>query len=352
MKLRPGSRLLVVRTDRLGDVILSLPVVTALKEAYPGCSLALLTSPPIAPLVQHHPDLDEVLVDDPAHAHRGVAGWLRLVRSLRARDFDVAILLHPTLRLALALAASVPVRLGTAYRAYSLLFTTRVPVHRKDVARHEVDLNLDLVAPLLARPPRVVFKIPSDAQAEARVAELLRPLNPSQKLVVIHPGSGGSARDWPVEHFAFLADRLRTKLGAAVVVTGSQGESPLVARMYDLCRQKPLRLDGRTSLKELAALLRRADLVISNSTGPLHLAVAVGTDVIGLYCRMRACGPERWGPYGRPDSVLTPEVAQCDRCPGPQCPHWDCMAAISVDSAFSLAARKLAAAHLRHEAQA
>ncbi|MDZ7393177.1 MAG: glycosyltransferase family 9 protein [candidate division KSB1 bacterium] len=349
MNTNRGRKFLVVRTDRLGDLILSLPVLTALKEAHPGCHVTLLTSPPIAPIVNDYPDLDEVLVDEVEGQHHGITGWFRLVRSLRKRAFDAAVLLHPTLRLALALAASVPQRVGTAYRAYSFLFTERVPVHRKAVPRHELDLNLDLVAPLAPRPSRVAFKIPKDPETEARVTGMLGTwLTSAHKLVVIHPGSGGSARDWPVEHFARLADRLSTELHAAVVITGTAGERPLVDRLYELCRQKPLRLDGRTTLKELAALVSMADLVISNSTGPLHLAVAMGTEVVGLYCRMRACGPERWGPYGRLDSVLTPEVEPCDHCTGAKCPHWDCMAAISVDQAFALAARKLAASHSRH----
>lgn len=342
------KRFLVVRTDRLGDLILSLPVLSALKQAYPGCVVGLLVAVQTAPLVEGHPDVDVLLRDDPRSEHRGMRGLARLVRQVRMGQFDTAILLHPTLRLALALAAArIPQRLGTAYRPYSLLFTHRVPVHRKGVARHELDLNFDLLSPIAPRPAQVAFKIPVTDEARAHVRHLLAPLRPRQtgKLVVIHPGSGGSARDWPLEHFARLADELTRQLNATVVVTGSAQESLLVDRLWRLCQQKPFRLDGRTSVKELAALLGEADLVVSNSTGPLHLAVAVGTKVIGFYCRIRACAPERWGPYGHPDSVLTPEVQPCERCTGARCPDWDCMSSISVEQALALAARKLNEPH-------
>ncbi|MBC7186040.1 MAG: glycosyltransferase family 9 protein [Calditrichaeota bacterium] len=342
------KRFLVVRTDRLGDLILSLPVLSALKQAYPGCVVGLLVAAQTAPLVEGHPDVDILLTDDPHTEHRGIRGWARLVGQLRMGRFDTAILLHPTLRLALALtAARIPQRLGTAYRAYSLLFTHRVPVHRKGVARHELDLNFDLLSPIAPRPAQVAFNIPVTEEARAHVRHLLAPLRSRHagKLVVIHPGSGGSARDWPLEHFARLADELTRQLNATVVVTGSAQESQLVDRLWQLCQQKPFRLDGRTSLKELAALLGEADLVVSNSTGPLHLAVAVGTEVIGFYCRIRACAPERWGPYGRPDSVLTPEVEPCERCTGARCPDWDCMSSISVEQALALAARKMNEPH-------
>lgn len=343
-------KFLVVRTDRLGDLILSLPVTTALKEAYPGCSVALLVSPHTAPLVNHHPDVDLLLVDDAAGSHKGVRGWLRVVRQIRAGQFDTAVLLHPTLRLSLALAAArIPVRVGTAYRVYSFLFTTPVRVHRRAVARHELDLNFDLLAPLAPRPPRVEFKIPIDPEARAKVQHLLAPLRtrPGRKLVAVHPGSGGSARDWPVDRFADLVDALHRHFDAGVIITGSAQESSLVGRLCQLCQTKPFRLDGGTTLKELAALLAEVDLLVSNSTGPLHLAVAVGTEVIGLYCPIRACAPERWGPYGRPQSVLTPKADACDRCTGRRCPHWDCMATISVEEVFAAVARKLEDSHCR-----
>ncbi len=348
-------KFLVVRTDRLGDLILSLPVTTALKQAYPGCAVGLLTSPHTAPLVERHPDVDLLLVDDAAGSHRGIRGWLKLVAQIRAGQFDTAVLLHPSLRLSLALAAArIPERVGTAYRAYSLLFTTRVRVHRRGVAHHELDLNFDLLAPLAPRPPRVEFKIPIDTEARARVQQLLAPLRTrtERKLVVVHPGSGGSARDWPVDRFAGLVDALHRRLDAEVIITGSAQESPLVSRLCQLCQTKPFRLDGGTTLKELAALLAEADLLVSNSTGPLHLAVAVGTEVVGLYCPIRACAPERWGPYGRPQSVLTPRVDACDRCTGRRCPHWDCMAMISVEEVFAAVARKLGGPHCRERKNA
>ena len=137
------DRILVVRTDCIGDVVLSLPVVTALRRAYPGAYLAMLVHPGIRGIVEHHPDLDGVLWDGAGET--GFRGFFRLLGEIRRGKFDVALLLHPTLRLAVVLAlAGIPVRVGTGYRFYAFLFNRRVWEHRKDSRRHEVEYNLSL----------------------------------------------------------------------------------------------------------------------------------------------------------------------------------------------------------------
>ena len=326
-------RVLLVRTDRLGDVILSTPVATLLKLAHPDAQVHMLVRAAVAPLVRLHQDVDQVL-ELPDRS-----GLTDLVHLFRADAPDAVVLLHPTFELALAAwLARIPRRIGTRYRAYSFLLNERVPVHRKRSGKHELELNVDTAAPLglaeiEAARPLFRFRIP--AEVEERAAARLRELGAAEgeRGVVLHPGSGGSARDWPVRRFAELARLVHGAGLGPIWVTGTAREKSLVDELERLSGVPLRRLEGRLNLPELAAVLKHARAVVANSTGPLHLAVAVGTPVVGLYCPIGPCHPRRWGPYGRPDAVLVPPVPECDRCTE-SCVHYDCMLKISAEQVF------------------
>ncbi len=338
-----NQRFLVVRTDRIGDVVLSTPVLTAIKSSYPGAYVAMLVREYTREVVADHPDLDEVIIDDPNGCHRGFGLW-RLASQLKEHRFDVALVLHPTFRLAfLSWLAGIPVRAGSGYRAYSFLFNRKIYQHRKNSGRHELDLNLEMAAGIGATIDCVQFKFHIPNQAEAKVADLLEQngISDSRPFVVIHPGSGGSALDWPAEKFGQLADAIQKTLEIPVVITGIKAEAELVSRVQAAAGSPVLRAQGISTIKELAALLRRASLVVANSTGPLHIAVAVGTEVIGLYCPIAPCLPERWGPYHRPNSVIMPPVQLCEKCKPDRCEHGNCMELITVQQVFELAREKL-----------
>ncbi|MDZ7374572.1 MAG: glycosyltransferase family 9 protein [candidate division KSB1 bacterium] len=321
-------RVLLVRTDRMGDVILSTPVATLLKEAHPDWQVDMLVSAWLAPLVRIHRDVDAVLTCQPERQR-----VRDLAHELRLRKYDAAVLLHPKPALAFALwLARIPLRIGTRYRAYSFLLNRRVAVHRKHSPLHELELNVLTAAPLGLAPiahvnPLFRFSVPEEAEAAVSAKLEAAGAEPNARPIVVHPGSGGSARDWPIDRFAeLLRDLAELSLGS-VVVTGSSTERTLVDTLVALSQTPLVRLDGQLSVVELAALLRRARLVVANSTGPLHLAVAMGTPVVGLYCPVGPCHPRRWGPYGRPNAVVMPEVPECSRC-RKSCPYYDCMASI------------------------
>ena len=300
------KRFLVIRTDRMGDVILSTPVLTEIKKKFNSPYIAMLLNPYTKDLVSGHPDVDKIILDDLHGIHKGFAGLIRLVKELKKYRFDAALVLHPTPRLALlCFLAGIPVRVGTGYRFYSILFNKKIYQHRKTSGKHELDLNLEIVAAVGARPGNVSFKFFIPEHADQKINGLLRDKNISGQFIVLHPGSGGSALDWPADNFARLAAQIQNNLKIPVVATGSTSESSLID-LIEKQAKNIIRLEGQLNIKELAALLKKSSLVVANSTGPLHLAVAVGAEVIGLYCTKTACGPERWGPYHRPDSVITP----------------------------------------------
>jgi ADP-heptose:LPS heptosyltransferase len=132
-----------------------------------------------------------------------------------------------------------------------------------------------------------------------------------------------------------------------VIFTGAKNESFLIDKIFQHATQPHIRLDGKLDLKQLAALLKKSELIVANSTGPLHLAVAVGTEVVGLYCPDRACHPNRWGPYRQIKSVIMPPLEKCERCNKTKCEHFNCMELISVEQVFTKVKNKMSKSKVR-----
>ena len=341
---QPG-RILVIRTDRIGDTLLSTPALSALRERYPASRIAMLVTPYTQQVIAGHPALDGTLIDDRTGLHRGLAGFLRLAKTLRNECFDTAIVLHPTLRLALlCLLCGIPTRVGTGYRAYSFLFNRRVYEHRKDARRHEVALNLSLVFALTGEvaKPEPILIIPDEAHNVITKRLGKWGIGPDEPVVTLHPGSGGSARSWPAASYARLGQKLMD-MGIRVVLTGGPGERPLVEGIAVTMTPPPFVTVDDLTIKELAALLAKSRLCITNSTGPLHMAAAVKTPTVALFCPITPCSPTRWGPYGDGHVVMQPDVPACPKCIETACPYFDCMERISVDSVFQAAQEILAA---------
>jgi ADP-heptose:LPS heptosyltransferase len=232
-------------------------------------------------------------------------------------------------------------RIGTGYRWYSFLFNQRVFEHRKTAARHEAEYNLRLLRPLGIGATEIKFHFALPNAERERIEAKLNNLGVDANPIILHPGSGGSSRDWPPEHFAQLADLARHALGAQVILTGAPAEENLIAAIQRQTKSQPLSLCGRLSIIELAVLCQRAAVFVSNSTGPLHLAVMVGTPVVAFYPPIRAARPERWGPYGRLADVLMSQQAECMRCRKSPARVCDCMRAITVELAFKKVQEKL-----------
>jgi len=321
------KKILLVRTDRIGDVVLSLPAAAMIKGSLPGVQVHFLTRGYTAPLAAMSSEVDEVVVDEGGN-------FLALSRRLRGQGYDAAVLLHPELRLALALwLAAIPIRVGTAYRAYSPFFNRKVPLHRRSSLRHELELNLELVSQglgLAMEEGRLSRFVPMLRLDRKKQEELQKSLGWQQgRTIILHPGSGGSARDWPLSHFSLLASLLLSR-GYRVAVSLGPDEDRIRDGFHGSLAGRIHWLQG-LDLGLLATAISLSRLMVANSTGPLHLATAVGTKALGLYCPIKPCRPQRWGPYGPGHRALLPEVPGCDKCLGSRCRYWDCMSTITVD---------------------
>ncbi len=323
--------ILLIRTDRIGDVVLSLPMLPVLKKHFPNASITVMVRKYTRELVDQHSCVSDIIQWDD-NGERTLSEYVKIVKEL---SFDIAIVPYPRFILALIIyLAGIPVRVGTGYRWYSFLFNHKVYEHRKDAKRHEVEYNLNLLKAIdieIDGAPDFELEITADVQQ--KIDEILFK-DGVNTFVVLHVGSGGSARDWSLQNFAALGDRIRNDSQCKVVLTGGDSERSLVASVVSSMKTSPINYTGMFSLMELGALFKRAAVFVSNSTGPLHIAAAIRTPVIGFYPPILQCSAVRWGPYTNKKKVFTAESARCPLCKGGACQSNVCMDQITVDQVF------------------
>lgn len=322
------KRILLIRTDRIGDVVLSLPMLPVLKGHYPAAEISVMVRKYTRDLVAHHPDVSEIILWE-QNGERSVPFYVEL---LRKKKFDIVIIPYPRFLLALIVfLAGIPVRVGTGYRWYSFLFNAKVYEHRKDARRHESEYNLNLLQAIgIERRDEPQFDLPIPADVQEKVDARLA-VDGVGRFAVLHPGSGGSARDWPPDRFAGLGDALRSSLDLTIVLTGSDGEGALTAAVASRMNAVPVDYTGKFSLLELGALFKRSAVFVSNSTGPLHIASAVGAPVAAMYPPIVQCSPVRWGPYTRSKRIFTADARLCALCKGGPCRSNVCMEQITIE---------------------
>ncbi len=300
----PG-RIIVSRTDRIGDVVLSLPVFASLKECFPKTETVAFVREYTTEVVSAFHAVDRVVVYNQTESLR------ETVAKLRAVHADIILLLYPRFRLsAAAFAARVPIRVGTAYRWYSFLYNRKVHEHRKDSVKSEAEYNLSL-AEAIGCSARVMDTGLTVGGEELRKAQRFLAQKRVERFVVVHPGSGGSAADWSVANFHRLCELISVELKTTVIVTGSDSEREIcseVARGIENC----ISTSGDLSIREMLAVLSLAAAFVSNSTGPIHLAASVGTPVVGLYPNNKPMTPARWSPLTQRKIILTPSDGSDD----------------------------------------
>jgi len=345
---RDARRLLAVRLDNMGDVLMTTPALDALKRAAPGRRITLLASPSgaaVAPFLGEA--VDETIAYDAPWVKNAVDADpvrdLALVRRLAQARFDAAVIftVYSQNPLPAALAchlAGIPLRLAHCREnPYALLTDWVRETEPADTVRHEATRQLDLVATIGAGTddPRLRFAIPSEATA--RIDALLESIGAGARrpLVVVHPGASAASRRYPAERFAAVVRELAATLEGAIVVTGTIDERPLAALVAAGGGDRPgvANLAGRLGLGELGALIARADVLVSNNTGPVHIASAVGTPVVDLY----ALTNPQHTPWRVPHRVLFRDVA-CRYCYRSVCPHGEALCLATVEPAEVVAA--------------
>lgn len=294
-----SKKIAVVRTDRLGDMILTLPMCLALKRALPGSNITMIADSYTAPLLEKSPVIDNALFVDE------YKGGIKEI--FKRNDFDTVYFPRPRFNEAFAAyLAGVKNRVGTAFRIYSFLFNFKIYDHRKVSEYHEAEYNTRMVEFSLGIKAKSELVSPYvDPQLRVEMEDMVTKLglDPGRKSIIIHPGSGGSARDYPVEKFAKTAEILSDRYN--ILITGSKEEKSSASIIKNAC-PKCFDLSGVLSLKELIALLSFCNALIANSTGVLHIAASLGLSVVGLYPNTMHISDKRWGPYIYNSIVLNP----------------------------------------------
>jgi heptosyltransferase-2 len=274
--------------------------------------------------------------------------FFEILDELRRTRVDAAVVAYPRFRIALLLwLAGISVRVGTAYRWYSFLFNARVFEHRKTIAKHEAEYNLSLLSALgcnISTPPHVELVLTAEDVSVAEEVRKALGVTNADRVAILHPGSGGSARDWKPEQFAALAVLLAAK-GLRVVVSGNEHERTLVELIVQQTNGSAIPFISKLRLREFAALIQTAKLFVANSTGPLHLAASVGTPVIGFYPPLKVMSPKRWGPLTENKVIFVPDPLQCPRCNDGNCRGNTCMDQITPEQVAEAAWKLLGTDH-------
>ena len=331
------KRILVVKLDHLGDVLLATPVFSNLRQAYPNAELHALTGAWSRVVLEKHPDVNKVLeYNSPTFCRTGQPTSLRqtfqLYRELRRQKYDLWVELRSDWRIVcFALLRVTPKRLDRAAQqvANKLGFA-------QFTGTHETTRNLDVLdrAGIPTPIQTTAFSVTAEDAEWASNFLATHQINTEQPLIAIHPGSPIPLKRWMSERYAELADRLIAQKRAQILFVGVKDEIPIITEIQGLMRAESINIAGKTTLTQLASILHTCNVFIGNDSGPMHLAAAVGTQTIGLY---GPGDPTRFGPVGAKCQTIRQKF-DCPPCTGTTCRFGKegCMSAIQVDDVIQV----------------
>ncbi len=322
--------ILISRLRFLGDVVLTTPLISALRTAYPDAHLTYLAETPYQEILYHHPDLDCIIGLDRSQ----ISDQLRVMHYLISHRFDIAIDLFGNPRSALLTWLSgAGLRIGGDFRGRKYAYTHRISA-RKGKDPTAVEFHLQYLAPLNLPPhppARAKIRVLPEEAAWARDYLNNAGYQPGNTLVGIHPGATWPAKRWFPERFAQLVRRLSQRPGTQIILTMGPGEQERVETIIQQS-DSPVLTPKLLNLRQLAAVLSQLDVYVSNDCGPMHIAPAVDTPTVGLFGPGE---PHIWFPYSPKQGhrLVHPEL-DCSYCHQDHCEKMDCMAAISVQNVY------------------
>lgn len=308
------KKILIVRNDKLGDFMLAWPALATLKQALPNSEIHALVNPYTADMARLCPSIDQVILDPGANG--GVASQLAFAKQLKQQGYDAAVTLFSTTRIGwLLLLAGIPYRLAPATKIAQLFYHRRLKQRRSRSEKPEYLYNQELILHYLhdagihtvaqPEPPYLQF---NDAETEELRDEFCKAhqISAGQRLVFIHPGSGGSANNLSLEQYAELGRDLRSSAGHHIVVSAGPGELEQAAAVAERLGGAAHSIYHSTEgLERFARHIACADLFISGSTGPLHIAGALNCNTAAFYPRRRSATSLRWQTTNSAEKRLT-----------------------------------------------
>lgn len=343
VKPEKTEKILVVSTSWLGDAIITLPTLQAIRSLFPQARITVLAKEAIADIFKTVDTADEII---PFQKGKGIRKLLQIFRTatlLRGKQFDRAIIFPRSLGSALTcFLARIPERVGFAASGRSLLLTRAVERSPETLSTHQVHYYKKLLAHLgnPVFPELPLIHVPDKDRAWGRDF-LGKHRNPSKHFLVgINPGSTyGEAKQWLPERYGDLAKRLFHKSGCDIIIFGDSSSSPLAQKINQGLADQGIDVTGKTTILQLTALLQACDLLVTNDTGPMHVACALKTPVVAIY---GSTNPLTTSPLG-PDAVMVTDNMPCSPCMKRVCPegHHRCMKNVSVETVEKAVLEKL-----------
>jgi heptosyltransferase-2 len=334
-KIRGVRRVLIRSTNWIGDAVMNTPAVHAIRTHFPSAHISLLAKPWVAPVFDHSPDVDEVIL----YEEKGWSATLRVARKLRRHRFDAVFLLQHAFEAALiAFLAGIPLRIGYNRDARGLLLTHPVPCPPAVRRVHQTAyyLNILTAVGLGASDQRLRLAVPPEARRRARAILAARGVKPGDPVMGINPSATyGSAKQWFPDRFAALADRLQERFGFPVLVFGGPSDRELGRRIAQMAQRPVISLAGETTLEEAIALIALCRLFVSNDSGLMHVAAALDVPQVAIF---GSTNPVTTGPFSARSRVVR-ILEPCSPCLEPECPqgHLSCMGKISVSMVLDAA---------------
>ena len=339
---------LIRGTNWIGDVVMTFPTIAAVRETLSTARITVLVKPWVADLVRMHPAVDEVLVYERPGRHEGAGGILKLARELRARRFDAAILLQNAIEAAIiARLAGIPVRAGYSTDARGLLLTHPVRLEARIKSVHQSLYYVEMLEALGFTPSRAPLALtPTEAQRIAAEQHLARfGIAGRRPIVGMAPGAAyGPAKRWFADRFAAVADRLAQRHACPILLFGSDGDRASTEAVQSAAETPLVDIAGRTNLSDAIALIARCDLFITNDSGLMHVAGALGVPTVAIF---GSTNPKTTYPLGERISLIRKPV-DCSPCLKQECPtDFRCMNLVTVDEVVDESLRLLAGAGYR-----
>lgn len=337
------NRILIVNVNWIGDVLFSTPAIRAIRKRYPGAYIACMVVPRCRQALELNPHLDELIIYDEKKEYKGLGGKLRLISALKARRFETVFLFHRSLTRTLMVALSgIKERVGIYNPKRGFLLTKKVEPQESDAHKVEQFLNIVKINNIPPSGKNMELFISEEDEAFAREYLRLQGVKEDRPVIVLNPGGNWNLKRWPDENFARLGDRLAELFGAQILITGAEKDIELGDAIAGMMKHKPAVACGKTTLRQLAAILKRADLVVSNDSGPMHIAVSQGAKTIALF---GPTDPKVTGPYGEGKYIVIQKPSAKSDCKVPcynlRCENNVCMKAISVEDVVKEAAKML-----------
>ncbi len=339
-------KILVRATNWVGDAVMSIPALEAIRRARSDAEITILARPWVADLYRGQPFADRIIEFDSTGSDRGSLALERVAQALRREKFHSALLLQNAFQAAwLAWRARIPERIGYARDARSWLLTRAVPVPRRgEIPAHEAYYYLELLRraawidrlPVL-EPIRLRVEPAALERADSRLREAGAPAGTIR--IAVAPGAAfGSAKCWELDRYAALADRLIADFGASVILFGTASEREVADRIAALMRFHPLNLAGKTPVGELPALFAACNLFVGNDSGAMHVAASVGLPVVAVF---GPTDPEGTAPV-TPQQTLVQQHVSCSPCFLRHCPvDHRCMTRVTVDAVYAAARARM-----------